>query len=246
MLGSATMCSSRTRTVMLATMRGHSNPPRGGVVWWCSSTIVTSTPATGFRLLIREVERSRMLVVVASPQVSSSAFVPSEVAAARAKHPRILPIDIGQTLASGGGGTLSALLTDHKRQTEHGGVDDPRAAAWSMRRDPSMGSEGDGTRDQLLGTELPTRSEMARILAEAGAKDSARVVFAPALESRRDLFRMDNPRPSFSQFSVEEEVKALWNSILEAVLRQASPQPEEDGDRPDFHGQSLMPLAEAE
>jgi hypothetical protein len=63
--------------------------------------------------------------------------------------------------------------------------------------------------DHLQGSERDTRAHMARVLAEGGANDSARVVFAPALQIMRDSLMRQIPRPSFSHFSVEEEVKAL-------------------------------------
>jgi TIR domain len=70
-------------------------------------------------VLLRAARRSRMVVLLASPQVSLSRFVPKEVAAAQAKGRRILPIDVAGTLAGNAAGPeLMAALQDEKWETE--------------------------------------------------------------------------------------------------------------------------------
>jgi len=51
-------------------------------------------------VLLRAVRRSRMIVVLASPLVALSQYVPQEVAAAQEKGRRVVPIDFVVTLAT--------------------------------------------------------------------------------------------------------------------------------------------------
>ncbi len=73
--------------------------------------------------LLRAARRSRMLVVVATPRIGESAYVPQEVEAARRGKRRILPIDVGRTLEQGrGGAALAALLQDEVWSSEPDGL----------------------------------------------------------------------------------------------------------------------------
>ena len=76
-------------------------------------------------VLLRAARRSRMVVVLASPQVSLSRFVPQEVAAAQAKGRRIVPIDVAGTLAANNAGPeLAKALQDEKWETETNALPD--------------------------------------------------------------------------------------------------------------------------
>jgi hypothetical protein len=76
-------------------------------------------------ILLRAVRRSRMVVVLVTPNVGQSVFVPREVAAARAKGRRIVPIDFERTLEHGRQGEeLGRLLHEEKWHTESGAIAD--------------------------------------------------------------------------------------------------------------------------
>jgi WD40 repeat protein len=75
--------------------------------------------------LLRAVRRSRMLVVLVTPNVAQSLFVPREVATARAKGRRIVPIDFDRTLEQDRQGEeLGRLLQEEKWHSESGAIRD--------------------------------------------------------------------------------------------------------------------------
>lgn len=70
-------------------------------------------------VLLRAVRHSRMLVVLVTPNVGKSLFVPKEVAAARDGGKRIVPVDFDRTMEQGHhGDELGRLLQDEKWHTE--------------------------------------------------------------------------------------------------------------------------------
>ncbi len=74
-------------------------------------------------MLLRQVRRSRMLILLASPEVAKSEYVPQEVAAAQKRKRRIVPIDLEQTIAQGRqGNAIGGILSDEKWETEENGL----------------------------------------------------------------------------------------------------------------------------
>lgn len=69
--------------------------------------------------ILRAVRRSKMLVLVATPRIGESDYVPQEIEAARRAKRRILPLDVGRTLEQRqAGATLTTLLQDEVWRTE--------------------------------------------------------------------------------------------------------------------------------